>query len=76
MAMEQVVLVPLHAPLQPEKIEFEAGIAVSVTLVLRVKGALHLVPQLIPSGDESTVPLPLLSLMTESKYVGPAFSHW
>ncbi|CAG9933408.1 protein of unknown function [Candidatus Nitrotoga arctica] len=76
MATEQVALVPLHAPLHPEKIKPEAGVAVSVTLVPRVKGALHLVPQLIPSGDEITVPLPLLSLLTDSKNVGPAFSHW
>jgi hypothetical protein len=75
-ATEQVALMPLHAPLQPKKIEPEAGVAVSVTLAPWVKGALHLVPQLIPLGDEITVPLPLLSLLTDSKNVGPAFSHW
>ncbi|CAH1387829.1 hypothetical protein NTGM5_70119 [Candidatus Nitrotoga sp. M5] len=66
-ATEQVSLVPLHAPLQPEKIEPEAGVAVSVTLAPWVKGALQLVPQLIPSGDDITVPLPLLNLLTDSK---------
>lgn len=53
------VLVPLHAPLQPVKVEFWLGAAVSVTWVPDWNMALQLLPQLIPDGLLLTVPLPL-----------------
>jgi hypothetical protein len=72
---EQEVPVPLHAPLQPEKVEPAAGVAASVTLVPPAKGALQAVPQLIPLGTEVTVPLPLPGLLMDSENVEPALSH-
>src|SRR6202021_1522813 len=50
--------VPLHAPLQPLKIESLAGAAVSVTCVPPTKLPAHVEPQLIPEGELVTVPLP------------------
>jgi hypothetical protein len=73
---EQEVPVPLHAPLKPAKVEPAAGVAVSMTLVPRAKGALQAVPQLIPLGTEVTVPLPLPGLLIDSENVEPALSHW
>jgi hypothetical protein len=67
---------PVQAPLQPVKVEPEAGVAVSVTLVPLSKSALHVVPQLIPLGNEVTVPLPFPVLLTLSENVEPAFSQW
>src|SRR4051812_41126412 len=51
--------VPLHAPLQPVKVAFAAGVAVRVTTAPIGIWALHAAPQLIPEGLEVTVPLPL-----------------
>ena len=51
--------VPLHAPLQPEKVEPEAAVGVSVTEVPWGKVALHIAPQLIPAGLLMTEPLPV-----------------
>ena len=61
---------PLHAPLQPEKVEPAAGVAVRVTLVPLVTDALQVGPQLIQPGQELTVPLLLPSLLMVSKDVG------
>jgi hypothetical protein len=72
---EQEVPVPLHVPLQPEKVEPEAGVAVRVTLVPLAKDALQVSPQLIPLGNEVTVPLPLPDLLMVSENVEPALSH-
>jgi hypothetical protein len=56
--------VPLHpSPLQPANVEPLAATAVSVTLVLNSKGALHVLPQVIPAGLEVTVPLPVPALV-------------
>jgi hypothetical protein len=66
---EQEVPVPLHAPLQPEKVEPEAGVAESVTLVPLAKGALQVSPQLIPLGNEVTMPLPLPGSLMVSENV-------
>jgi len=52
------VPVPVHAPLQPEKVWPLAGVAVSVTLVPEVKLAEQVAPQLMPAGKLVTVPLP------------------
>jgi hypothetical protein len=51
--------VPLHAPLQPAKIEFAAGVAVRVIDVPLLNAALQVVPQLMPAGLLETVPLPV-----------------
>ncbi len=64
MTTVQVVAVPLQAPLQPVKVEPEAGAAVRVTVVPLRKAAEHLVPQSIPAGLLVTVPLPLPALVT------------
>ncbi len=73
--IEQDVFVPLHAPPHPENAEPGAGVAVSVTDVPPGKDALQADPQLMPLGDEVTVPLPLPDLLTASEYVGPLLSH-
>jgi len=59
-----VALVPVHAPLQPVKVEPVVGAAVSVVLVPLAKFALQVLPQLIPLALEVTVPLPLPLLVT------------
>jgi len=53
------VLVPLHAPLHPPKLESAAGVAVKVTEVPEEKLAVQVEPQLIPAGVLVTVPEPL-----------------
>jgi hypothetical protein len=50
------VLIPLHAPPHPENVEFEEGVAVSVTRVPVLKPALHTCPQSIPAGVLTTEP--------------------
>jgi hypothetical protein len=52
------VLVPLHAPLQPENVEPLPGEAASVTVVLPAKFAVQLDPQLMPDGVLVTTPVP------------------
>jgi hypothetical protein len=51
--------VPLHAPVQPANVEPAAAVAVSVTDVLLLKLAEHIVPQLMPAGELVTLPLPV-----------------
>jgi hypothetical protein len=58
--------VPLHAPLQPEKVEPDAGAALRVTAVPCAKLALHVAPQLIPAGVLVTVPVPAPARVTVS----------
>jgi hypothetical protein len=53
-------------PLQPEKSESRAGVAVKVTVVSLTKVAEQAVPQLIPDGLDVTVPLPRPDLLTVS----------
>src|SRR5438093_7070742 len=57
--------VPLHpSPLQLSNVESLAATAVSVTLVPELNGALHVLPQLIPTGILVTVPLPVPAFTT------------
>jgi len=61
------VPVPLQPPpVQPVNVEPVAGVAVSVTAWLKLKSAAHVAPQLIPAGDEITVPVPLPFRVTVS----------
>ena len=55
---------PVHAPLQPANVEPLAAAAVSVTDVPLAKFALHVVPQLMPVGDDVTVPVPVPAFVT------------
>src|SRR5439155_877277 len=54
------VLVPVQAPLQPEKKKPVPGAAVRVTTVPVVNEAEHVPPQEIPAGELVTVPVPAL----------------
>jgi hypothetical protein len=56
--------VPVHAPLQPVKVEPVAGVALSPTLVPALKEALQVPPQSTPLGLDATVPLPVPALLT------------
>ena len=50
---------PLHPPpLQPEKVELLAGLAVKVTCVPGAKLVLQVIGQLIPAGELATLPPP------------------
>jgi hypothetical protein len=60
------VPVPEQPPLQPEKVEPAAGVAVSVTAVPEVKEVEQVAPQEIPAGELMTVPLPVPDLATVS----------
>lgn len=63
--------VPVHAPDQPAKLAPLAATAVRVTEVPDAKFALQLNPQLIPVGDDVTVPLAVPFLETLNvKFVG------
>ena len=58
------VPVPAQTPPQPAKVESAAGVAVSVTTVPGANKAEQVAPQLIPAGDEVTVPVPVPALLT------------
>ena len=60
------VLVPEHAPPQPEKMAPLPVAAVSVTDVPLAKLALQVLPQLMPAGADVTVPRPAPSFPTLS----------
>jgi hypothetical protein len=60
----QVPVVLVHAPVQPEKVEPDAGVAVNVTELPLVTLALHTVPQLM--APPATVPVPVPVLVTDS----------
>ena len=53
------VPVPEQAPLQPLKIEPDAGVAARLTLVPEANVAEHVAPQLMPAGALVTDPLPV-----------------
>src|SRR2546425_11740468 len=57
--------VPVQAPLQPAKVDPEAGVAVRVTIVPLLKFALQVAGQLIPAGLLVTVPLPVPARVTD-----------
>jgi hypothetical protein len=57
--------VPEQAPLHPEKVTPESGVADSVTLVPWANCALQVAPQLIPDGVLETVPVPVPARVTE-----------
>lgn len=61
-----VLDVPLHAPLQPVKVDPADAMADSVTRVPALNWALHRLPQLMPEGLDTTVPLPVPALVTLS----------
>ena len=66
--------VPVHEPLQPANVEPELAAGVSVTDAPLEKLALHVDPQLMPAGDEVTVPAPVPAFVTARLYdvTGPA----
>src|SRR5712691_3415512 len=63
-ATEQVVAVPLHAPLHPAKPNPVAGVAVKVTCDTFVNVPEHVPGQLIPVGLLVTVPVPAPAKVT------------
>ena len=59
--------VPVQAPLQPAKVEPVAGVGVRATVAVEANEAVHVAPQLMPDGDEVTVPVPVPALVTVSE---------
>ena len=63
------VPVPEHpAQLQPANVEIPLAEALSVTVVPAAKLAAQVAPQLMPAGDEVTVPPPVPALSIVSEY--------
>ena len=58
------VPVPAHAPLQPVNDDPADGTAVRVTEVPVANEAEQVAPQLMPAGDEVTVPVPVPAFVT------------
>ena len=56
--------VPVQAPLQPANVEPLAGVAVRPTIAPEEYEAVHVAPQLMPEGDEITVPVPVPARLT------------
>jgi hypothetical protein len=65
------VPVPEQSPLQPLNIMPLSGVAVRVTTVLVLKVVLQVAPQLMPAGDEVTVPVPVPDFCTVSVWGVP-----
>jgi hypothetical protein len=66
----QLGLVPVHAPaVQPPNVEPLAGVAVSVTCAPEGTWAEQVGGQLIPAGDDVTVPVPVPVLATETVWL-------
>jgi len=57
-----------QSPLQPLKVEPDAGTAVRETIAPVEKDATHAEPQLIPAGEDVTVPVPVPLFVTLSAY--------
>ena len=64
--------VPVHAPLQPVKVDPVTGVAVKVTWVPVATDIEHVVPQAIPAGELVTSPLPVPLFVTDSVTVDDA----
>jgi hypothetical protein len=62
--MVQLVVVPEHAPDHSTNCEFVPADAVSAIEVVALNEALHVLPQVMPAGDEVTVPVPVPVLDT------------
>lgn len=61
-----VELEPVHAPLQPVNVEPVDAVAVSVAEVLMLRDSEQSLPQLMPTGELVTVPLPVPVLATDN----------
>jgi hypothetical protein len=57
--------VPVHPPDHPVKLESKEGVAVSVTVAPLLNEEEQVMPQLIPAGLLSTVPVPVPAFVTE-----------
>jgi hypothetical protein len=68
--------VPAQAPAQPANIEVPSGVAERVTTCPPSKAYEHVGPQLIPDGDDVTVPPPLPAIVTVTGYVNRAFTDF
>ena len=64
-----VDLLPEHAPDQPTNFDFAAGFAVSVTERPESNDAEQVEPQLMPDGEDVTVPFPSPFLVTVRRWV-------
>ena len=69
MLTAQVLVPEQPPPLQPAKVEPADGAAVSVTVLPWPNDAEQVAPQLMPAGDDVTVPAPVPVLVTASVYV-------
>jgi hypothetical protein len=58
--------VPLHPPVQPVNVEFDAGVAVRVIEAPAENVAMQAVPQLMPAGLLVMLPVPVPELVTAS----------
>jgi hypothetical protein len=69
---------PLHAPVKPEKVDPEAGVAVRATEVPSLKVAVQVEGQLIPAGLLVTVPEPEIATVNcaELVLVNVAETDW
>ena len=54
-----MLFVPVHAPDQVVNVELALGAAVNVIGVVVLNDALHVLPQLMPDGEDVTEPAPL-----------------
>ena len=61
------VPVPKHAPLQPENALPDAAVAVNVTTVFDAYSSVQSAPQVIPAGEDATVPIPVPERVTLSR---------
>ena len=67
MVTVHIVAESLHAPVHPLKIAVLAGVACKVTSVPAAYEAMQAVAQVIPAGEDVTVPF--IGVLTESEYV-------
>src|SRR5262249_26962510 len=64
-----VMQAPASGPLQPVKVEWAAGVAVSLTALASTKECAQAPPQLIPAGALLMVPVPVPPLVTVRLWV-------